>query len=450
MQEFCPLCDKRGFRRRIKALQINFHEAIWACEGEECEWPFGHADFIFIQRKVGNTWSCYWDDLNLKTMNNYVPVSTELTLYTPPETPSTDPVLKEFLTDHDGYCLKNNESENIDNKSQNVDIHVEDCEQDQTNDQPFYKNDKNNSYYENTNNIISIENVSKKILLRTEESNLKENIINSKYSCSANKMKNDLDNSVSKQIENNNDTSNISNINKSHNDVESPNSTLDQKLQINKFTEESTTPSNLKVTKVEIDGLPITVSYEAPISPLMPITVPKINANFITTECGNTSQSNDLNSSITTLNTIHKTTNKQLKSISVGKQYKKFDFHAIKRKSQPTVDNNDQSSDSKCLSNSNEDISNIKSSRSNLYSNIQIQKQNSPETIKPCPSLDVNDSAKAKVVPNESLENPTVEPEINVENLLNDLLKSDDTSIEVNKNYEISNNDEDWIHSLLY
>lgn len=35
MQEFCPLCDKRGYRRRIKALQINFHEAIWACEGEE-------------------------------------------------------------------------------------------------------------------------------------------------------------------------------------------------------------------------------------------------------------------------------------------------------------------------------------------------------------------------------------------------------------------------------
>lgn len=64
----------------------------------QCEWPFGHTDFIFIQRKVGNTWSCYWDDLNLKKMNNYVPVSTELTLYTPPETPSTDSVVKELLS----------------------------------------------------------------------------------------------------------------------------------------------------------------------------------------------------------------------------------------------------------------------------------------------------------------------------------------------------------------
>ncbi|KAL2717638.1 myb-like protein X [Vespula squamosa] len=485
MQEFCPLCDKRGFRRRIKALQINFHEAIWACEGEECEWPFGHAEFIYIQRKVGNNWSCYWDDFNLKTVNNYVPVSTELALYTPPETPSTDSVLKEFLSDtqcsddnvtintinnsisanevqskkigrfsdHDAYCLKNNESENIDNRPENINISVE--KSDQNNDPSFYKDDKNNFCYENTQNIIGVENISKKILLKTEDHNLNENIINSEYRCSTNKMKSDLDNCVSKQklLENNKDTSNVSNINKSHNNIESRSSTLDPKIQINKFIEESTTSSNLKITTVEINGLPVTVSYEAPVSSLIPITVSNINTNFITTECGTTSLSIDASSSTTAFNTIHKSTNKQLQSVSVGKQYKKFDFHAIKKELQPTVDSNGQNSNNKCSSNSSEGTSNIKSSINSLCSNSdQIQSQNSPETIKPCSSMNVNDNAETKGMTNEflSLENLEMEPEINVENLLNDLLKSDDTSVNVNKNYEISNSDEDWIHSLLY
>lgn len=327
---------------------------------------------------------------------------------------------------------------------------MEDRLQDQTSEQSFHKDDKNNLCRENTNNIISIENITEKILLKTKDPNLKENIINSEHNSSTDKTKNNLDNCVSesKLIGNNEDTSDISNINKTHNDVESPSSTLDPKLQINKFTEESTTP-NLKVTRVEIDGLPITVSYEAPLSPL----IPNISGNFIKTEYGTTSQSIDASSSTTTLNTIHKSTSKQLKSVSVSKQYKKFDFHAIKKKSQQTVDNNDQSSDSKCLSNSNEDTSDIKSNLSNLYSNNdQIKKPNSPETIKPCSSTDTNDNAETKVVPKEflSLENLAMEPEINVEHLLNDLLKSDVTSMEVNKNYEISNSDEDWIHSLLY
>lgn len=330
-------------------------------------------------------------------------------------------------------------------------MHVEDRLQDQTSEQSFHKDDKNNPCHENTNNIISIENITQKILLKTEDPNLKENIINSEYNSGTNKTKSDLDNSVSesKLIENNKDTSDISNINKTHNDVEYPSSALDPKSQINKFTEESTTSSNLKVTRVEIDGLPITVSYEAPLSPL----IPDISGNYIKTECGTTTQSIDANSSTTTLDTIHKSTSKQLKSVSVGKQYKKFDFHAIKKKSQPCVDNNNQSSDSKCLSNSNEDTSDIKSNISNLYSaNDQIKKQNSPETIKPCSSMDTNDNAEIEVVPKEFmlLENLTVEPEINVENLLNDLLENDVTSMEVNKNYEISNSDEDWIHSLLY
>ncbi|XP_043685541.1 myb-like protein X [Vespula pensylvanica] len=487
MQEFCPLCDKRGFRRRIKALQINFHEAVWACEGEECEWPFGHAEFIFVQRKVGNNWSCYWDDFNLKPVNNYVPVSTELALYTPPETPSTDSVLREFLsdtqcsddsvttntinnsispnevqskkiacfTDNNTYCLKNNESENMDNRLENVNMHVEDYQQDQTNDLSFCKDDKNSFYYENSKNIIGIENISKKVLLRIENPNLNKNVINSEYSCSNNKMKSDLDNCISKQklIENNKDTSDISNTNKSHNNIESPSSILDPKLLINKFTEESTTPSNLKVTTVEINGLPVTVSYETPISLPTPITASNISTNFIQTECGTNSLSIDASSSTTTFNTIHKSTNKQLKTASVGKQYKKFDFHAIKKELQPTVDSNVQNSDNKCLSNSSEDTSNIKSNINSFYSNNdQNQKQNSLEIIKPCSSMNVDDNTETKVVTNEflSLENIEEESEINVENLLNDLLKSDNTSIEVNQNYEISNSDEDWIHSLLY
>lgn len=35
MGEFCPLCMKRGFKKKMKAIQINLEEAVWMCESEE-------------------------------------------------------------------------------------------------------------------------------------------------------------------------------------------------------------------------------------------------------------------------------------------------------------------------------------------------------------------------------------------------------------------------------
>ncbi|KZC11617.1 hypothetical protein WN55_02899 [Dufourea novaeangliae] len=62
MQDLCPLCLKKGVKRRVKLLQINLQEGVWICEEEKCIWPFGYEGFVFCPRIVGKIWSCYWDD----------------------------------------------------------------------------------------------------------------------------------------------------------------------------------------------------------------------------------------------------------------------------------------------------------------------------------------------------------------------------------------------------
>ncbi|XP_066593623.1 uncharacterized protein [Prorops nasuta] len=58
----CPICLNNGLKCKIKAIQINFQEAVWACESATCLWPFGYRDCTFIPRVVGETWSCYWNN----------------------------------------------------------------------------------------------------------------------------------------------------------------------------------------------------------------------------------------------------------------------------------------------------------------------------------------------------------------------------------------------------
>ncbi|KYN41059.1 hypothetical protein ALC56_04208 [Trachymyrmex septentrionalis] len=85
MEKLCPLCKKKGIRRRIKAFQVNMEEAMWSCEAEECPWPMGYEDLIFFPRVAT---SCNWEESSFAKED--VPVPVDFTLYTPPETPGSE------------------------------------------------------------------------------------------------------------------------------------------------------------------------------------------------------------------------------------------------------------------------------------------------------------------------------------------------------------------------
>ncbi|KAK2578946.1 hypothetical protein KPH14_011150 [Odynerus spinipes] len=340
MYEFCPLCSKRGFRRRIKALQLNCHEAVWACEEEECEWPFGYEDFVYILREAGSTWSCYWDDSKppLQQVNECVPVSTELSLYTPPETPG--------------------------------EVVIKDCSPDvQSSNSSATTNDLNN------------------IVPATEK--------------------------VAHTLA------------KSQNDTKT-----DLKEQGNNFTEKNTS-SNLKITTVKIDGLPpVILSYEAPVSLSMPTTVSNKGTNLSTTQCVTTSASGRVLGG---------------QGTPVSKQYAKFSFSAIKKKMQATNNNDSLSSDNKCLPNFD------KSAFNNEGTN-QIQKEDPSKAIASCYSIDTNKFVKKKILKTEPRVsgNTYMESNLNLDTLLDDIMKEEGLYDKVNENHELSDIDEDWINSLLY
>ncbi|XP_015609413.1 probable basic-leucine zipper transcription factor E [Cephus cinctus] len=100
MQEYCPLCIKDGLKKKIRLLQLNLQEASWVCESEDCIWPWGYYDIQFVSRKVGKVWSFNWDNGTTTIPKTQEPVKiyTELSLYTPPVTPSSEAILKERIT----------------------------------------------------------------------------------------------------------------------------------------------------------------------------------------------------------------------------------------------------------------------------------------------------------------------------------------------------------------
>ncbi|XP_043281629.1 uncharacterized protein [Venturia canescens] len=98
MDELCPLCLKMGNNKRIKAIQINLEEAVWTCENEGCPWPFGYETPVFLPRKVGVKHSSEWEVYKkVQKRVGPIPISTELSLYTPPVTPSSDTTIKESI-----------------------------------------------------------------------------------------------------------------------------------------------------------------------------------------------------------------------------------------------------------------------------------------------------------------------------------------------------------------
>ncbi|XP_029664719.1 uncharacterized protein LOC115236420 [Formica exsecta] len=104
MMRFCPLCIKNGLKRKVKAFQINFEEAVWSCETENCPWPIGYEETTFFQR---NAFTCDWnEELSppIGIPEESISTTMELLLYTPPVTPSgelskesTDSVSTEYL-----------------------------------------------------------------------------------------------------------------------------------------------------------------------------------------------------------------------------------------------------------------------------------------------------------------------------------------------------------------
>ena len=40
MEDFCPLCLKKGIKNEIKLFQINLEEGVWLCKNEEVNFLF--------------------------------------------------------------------------------------------------------------------------------------------------------------------------------------------------------------------------------------------------------------------------------------------------------------------------------------------------------------------------------------------------------------------------
>ncbi|KAI4492434.1 hypothetical protein M0804_002225 [Polistes exclamans] len=479
MPNYCPLCEKKGISNKIKLFQINFDEIVLACETEECTWPFGYEDFKYFPRKVGEMWSYYWNNYDIQMENNVVPAPLELSLYSPPETPFID-TLKDLtdllspdstistgtinsnicptnisipcVSDHDDYCLKNATSKNIDDKSENWNIHRQNLEIGET----IHEDDQKQFCYKNTVDVINE---------KAKNSDIMNINFNSDVICESDtEIIYDTD-TVETYLSNykNGEKSLIKdkeesyyNINSHINDqsqtnIESSNSVLDSETQTNTFTKKSTTPSKLHVTSVEVNGLPVTFSYKVPTLPFSSNTVLDTSANSITPKSDTTSQSIGISSPVTSINTISKSLDKKKESILKSKRHKKFNFSILKKKP-----NN--------VGNVINAIKNIVNNKDTVAN--RIQKQNSPvKTFKS--SVDVDNNMEAKLTQNnidenvygnmetecaknddKNVNNFDIDADLNIDSILNEFLEGDNTT-KVNENNKIHNYDEDWIQSLL-
>ncbi|XP_050456979.1 uncharacterized protein LOC126854380 [Cataglyphis hispanica] len=111
MMKFCPLCIKNGLKRKVKAFQLNFEEATWSCETENCPWPIGYEETTFFQR---NAFTCNWnEELSppIGIPEESISTTMELLLYTPPVTPGGE-LSKESIDNANTEYLINPSSEN--------------------------------------------------------------------------------------------------------------------------------------------------------------------------------------------------------------------------------------------------------------------------------------------------------------------------------------------------
>ncbi|XP_011306987.1 SUMO-specific isopeptidase USPL1 [Fopius arisanus] len=90
MDEYCPLCRKVGSYKKIRAVQLNYVEAVWLCEEEKCPWPFGYEEFRFTPRRIEELSTKYIPRTGSCKNKESTSISTELGVYTPPVTPSNE------------------------------------------------------------------------------------------------------------------------------------------------------------------------------------------------------------------------------------------------------------------------------------------------------------------------------------------------------------------------
>ncbi|XP_043519523.1 putative uncharacterized protein DDB_G0286901 isoform X1 [Frieseomelitta varia] len=384
MEDFCPLCLKKGIKNEIKLFQINLEEGVWLCKNEECVWPFGYKDFAFCPRPVGKVWSCYWDDYkpsNCKEKVTSSPLKSVLCHTSTISTQNTEMI--EMTNSSDIHCLKN-----INNISSSSNV---------TNSKISFNN-LHTSGFEEPSIIpnIDIEKDSNKNVLNKKITATDTNVYKSNLQSVGNnaKIENEWINSLNKHIKEKDDifTANNENINiRIPKIISTENTNIDvsnvklasqtsnviksdelkneisvhqksagmtelksevEKLELSEDNENILKP-NLNTTTMEIDGLPpITLSFEVPVCTTTPKTI-TTNIQLTSYENNDTRPNN-----LEMKNTFVK------RNITSGKQYEKFNFSVIKKN----------------LESNNFNNSNINNS-SNMKTQVQKVKNDSPEII---------------------------------------------------------------------
>lgn len=301
---------KNGARKRIKLLQINLQEAVWACEAEKCTWPFGYEDHIFFPRTVGKIWSCYWDDqkptvqrvkLEQTDHSSITEGTEESTLIESPDKYKSIVESTENATDI--AIITDNELEIASNNTEST--NVETVNDQATNDSNL--NDtksKVEDIVKDTNSELDTDPNSSDEKLETPTQTVNRRAVPKitkieKTNISVINVKQDKSDELNSTT---NDIKLLSRVSDSQNQKQVEKSIED--IQISSNTPKK---SNLNVTTVQIDGLPpITLSYEIPEMISLPETVPS--------------------------STPKKAVLTSRRNVSSGRQYEKFSFSALKKK----------------------------------------------------------------------------------------------------------------------
>ncbi|KYM92539.1 FACT complex subunit Ssrp1 [Atta colombica] len=74
MEKLCPVCEKNGIRKKIKAFQINLEEAVWSCEAEETPGRLKLTDqhLIFKNQKTGKVEQISASDMEMVNYQKFI------------------------------------------------------------------------------------------------------------------------------------------------------------------------------------------------------------------------------------------------------------------------------------------------------------------------------------------------------------------------------------------
>ncbi|KOX75225.1 hypothetical protein WN51_13266 [Melipona quadrifasciata] len=458
MEDFCPLCLKKGIKNEIKLFQINLEEGVWLCKDEECVWPFGYKDFAFCPRPVGKVWSCYWDDYKPSNCKEKVttssPSKSALCHASTISTQNTEMI--EMTNNSDIHCLKN-----INNISSSSNV-------------TYSKTGFNNLHISGVEEPsiipnIDIEKDSSKNILNKKITATDTNVHKSNLQSVGNniKVENELINSLNKRIKEKDDiftanNENINNVRRTPKIISIENTNIDtssmklasqtsniklkneisvhqksadvteielksevEKLEPSEDNKNILKP-NLNTTTMEIDGLPITLSFEVPVCTTTPKTVIANtqltnyeNNDTISNNNNNKNNNNELNNS-KMKNTFVK------RNITSGKQYEKFNFSVIKKNVESNNFNNNNSSNMKKTQ-----IQKVKNDSPEIISNVNVNISVPNQFNKSKTRLSSQKHKTSDAVP--------VNISTNIDTVLDSLTKNSNTSAQ----------DDEWILSLL-